>query len=261
MLRSVVFFLSAGLCLAQALNESADQPPPGVDQALRARITEFFQDHVDGKFRQAEALVAEDTKDYYYSTGKPKYLSFNIQQITYSNSFTRAKALVICEMFVVMPGFTDKPLKVPIGSDWELIDGQWYWHVDSDALLKTPFGKMAAGPSGGATGGAGAGGGISIPTAEQMQYIFTQVKADKQAVDLKPGESAQVTITNTATGLMDISVKGDVKGVDAKLDTATLKSGAKAVLTIHADASAIPGKLVILVEPTGQIIPIQVNIQ
>jgi hypothetical protein len=38
--------------------------PREVDQALR--ISEFYQDHVGGKFRQAEALVAAETKDSFY---------------------------------------------------------------------------------------------------------------------------------------------------------------------------------------------------
>jgi hypothetical protein len=40
--------------------------PREVDQALRTRISEFYQDHGGGKFRQAEALVAAETKDYFY---------------------------------------------------------------------------------------------------------------------------------------------------------------------------------------------------
>lgn len=43
---------------------------PEVNQALRARIAEFYQEQVGGKFRHAEALVAEETKDYFYSASQ-----------------------------------------------------------------------------------------------------------------------------------------------------------------------------------------------
>jgi len=63
-------------CSAWAQSDNPfNRPPADVDQALRARITEFFQFHVTGEYRKAEALVAEDTKDYFYDHNKPKYLS------------------------------------------------------------------------------------------------------------------------------------------------------------------------------------------
>ena len=40
--------------------------PREVDPARSARIGEFYQEQVGGKFRQAEALVAAETKDYFY---------------------------------------------------------------------------------------------------------------------------------------------------------------------------------------------------
>ena len=68
----------------------AQTPPPDVDQALRARVTEFFQAHVDGAFRKAFEIVAEDTKDYYFATEKVRFKSFKIVDIKYSDNFTKA---------------------------------------------------------------------------------------------------------------------------------------------------------------------------
>ncbi len=68
--------------------------PPEVDAALRARISKFYQAHVDGKYRLAEPLVAEDTKDFFYQANKPHYLSFGITRIDYSDNFTKAKATI-----------------------------------------------------------------------------------------------------------------------------------------------------------------------
>jgi hypothetical protein len=240
-------------CFAQDPADLFNRPPADVDQALRARISEFYQDHVDGKFRQAEALVAEDTKDFFYSGNKPKYLSFEIRRIDYSEGYTRAKATVLCEQYVLMPGFADKPLKVPVPSLWKLVDGQWYWYVDPESLRHSPFGKMTPGTVGGSTD-------IKIPKLEEMKFIFTQVKADKTAVSLKAGESDQVTISNSAQGPMSISIMGAPPGVEVKLDRMDLKSGEKALLTFRAGADAKPGILSIRVEQTNQVIPIQVSI-
>ena len=106
-------FLSAlgAVCLfGQAATDLFQKAPPAVDEALRARISKFFQAHIDGKFRQAEVLVAEDSKDFFYSANKPKYLGFEIKEIAYSENFTKAKATVVTQMIVMVPGFVGKPL-------------------------------------------------------------------------------------------------------------------------------------------------------
>src|SRR6516164_2005091 len=168
MVRPLALFVCSAYCFAQAPADLFNKPPADVDRALRARISEFYQDHVDGKFRQADSLVAEETKDFYFASNKPKYLSFEIQRIDYSEGFTRAKATVLCEQYVMIPGFTDKPMKVPTPSTWKLVDGEWYWYIDPDSLNETPFGKMKAGPG-------DSSGPRSLPNAQDMNTIFKQV--------------------------------------------------------------------------------------
>jgi hypothetical protein len=240
---------------AQSANELFNKPPTDVDKALRARITEFYELHVKGEFRKAEALVADDTKDLYYSGNKSKYLSFEIGRVDYSDNFTRAKATVLCEQYIMLPGFAGRPMKVPTPSTWKLVDGTWYWYVDPEALRMTPFGRMSPGPAPGTAS-------KSIPAIPTTipSSVFKLVKADKESVGLKAGESAQVTITNSAPGVMNISLVGSVPGVDVKLDRAILNAGEKAVLTLRAGDNAQPGVLSIRVEQTNQVIPIQVTI-
>src|SRR5713101_6098636 len=102
MLRVLSVLLLAGVCFGQNPADLFSKAPPDVEDALRARITEFYQDHVEGKFRQAEQLVADDTKELFYTANKPKYLGFQIVRIEYSDNFTQAKATVACEQFVMM---------------------------------------------------------------------------------------------------------------------------------------------------------------
>ena len=264
MFRYTALGLWAGLCLAQtAPGNPAGPPPPGVDEGLRARITEFYQLQVDAKYRQAEALVAEDTKDFYYASGKPKYLSFEISQVFYSDNFTRAKVVTLCEEHIMVLGFADKPVKAPIRSTWKLVDGQWYYYVDPDSLGQTPIGLKS--PNAGIKGNGGPPGmPASMPTAEQIEKMLEQVnslvKVDKDAVELKPGETATVTISNASSGLMSVTVQGSVAGVDAKPGHLELKAQSTAVLTLKAAPGAQSGSLNLQVEQTNQVIPIQVKI-
>src|ERR1044072_8874593 len=94
--------LAAALASAAFARTAPDAPkaPAGVDEALRARITEFYQFHVTGEYRKAEKMVAEDSQDIYYEHNKPKYLSFEIKTIAYAENFTKAKVSVTCEQYV-----------------------------------------------------------------------------------------------------------------------------------------------------------------
>jgi hypothetical protein len=268
MLRYFSLILVVSLAFAQAPSDPT-RPPDAVDKALRERIAGFYQLLVDGKFRQAEALVADDTKDFFYDMSKPKYLSFEIGQIVYSDEFTRAKAIVLCEQEIPLPAFAGKPLKFPYPSLWKLVDGVWYWYVDQNALRQTPFGVMNPGPpapSGAMSPGPPQFGATTpppMPSGVDVQGLLnrlkSQAKADKQTVALKVGESGQVTIANSAEGVVTLSLNVDAPGVDAKLDRTELKAGEKAILTLRAGEQAKPGLVNVRVEQSGQIIPIQVT--
>lgn len=248
------FSLLAILPLVLAAQDPADlfnKPPAAVDQALRARITEFYELHVKGEFRKAEALVAEDTKDFFYDGNKPRYLSFEISKIKYSDDFTRAQAIVLCEQTVPFPGFQGQAMKIPTPSNWKIENGQWVWYVDQK-WLDSPFGHRTPGP------GNGAASPIVIPGS--VAQFMSAVKAEPQSVTLTPGGSQQIAISNTAPGLMQVAVTGSVPGVDAKLDRAEIKPGERATLTVHAGDNAKSGRLQVRVAPTGQLIPIQIEV-
>jgi len=254
MFRLTILALLAGVSFAQNADDPFNRPPAEVDQALRARIAEFYQYHVDKEFRKAEALVAEDTKEFYYSHNKPGYLSFQIVRIDYSDNFTRAKAVVNCEQYVMFPGFADRPIKAPIPSTWKVVDGKWYWYVDPEALRMTPFGKM--------TPGAGPAS-VPIPAmiSQNTDFVMKLVKTDKDSVSLRPGQSEAVTIMNGAPGNMTVTILGSVPGVEATLDHASLKIGDKAVLTLKAGEGVRPGQLNVRVEETGVMLPIRVLVR
>src|ERR1043166_8557591 len=117
MVRFCLFALFALVLSGQDASELFHKPPAGVDKALRGRVNEFFDLHVKGDFRHAEALVAEDTKDFFYNNNKPRYLSFQILKIVYNEDFTRAQVTVMCEQYVNFPGMQSTPMKVPTPRD------------------------------------------------------------------------------------------------------------------------------------------------
>lgn len=61
-MRVAFLLLFSVVTFAQQSDDLFEKAPPNVDEALRARITEFYQYFVDGKFRDADGLVADDSK-------------------------------------------------------------------------------------------------------------------------------------------------------------------------------------------------------
>ena len=255
--RFALFALFAALAFGQSNDPFKPKPPGDVDAALRGRIQEFFDLHVKGQFRKAEKLVADDTKDFFYGSNKSKYLSFEISRIDYSANFTKATVVMMCEQYIMMPGFTDHPMKVPTPSTWKLENGEWYWYVDQDALLNTPWGRMKPGEFP-AKGAARPPSLPSIPTS--ADFLYKQIQLDKTAVSLKAGESAEVIIANGAPGPVALSVPAALPGLEAKLDKVTLPAGGKATLTLRAAKGAKSGVLRVQVEPTMQLLPVQITI-
>src|ERR1035441_8683970 len=103
--RFAVLALFAVFAFAQPNEPFKPRPPAAVDAALRARVQEVFDLHVKGQFRKAGELVAEDTKGFFYERNKPKYVSCEFSSIDYSENFTKAKAVMTCEQYIMVPGF------------------------------------------------------------------------------------------------------------------------------------------------------------
>jgi hypothetical protein len=254
MYRILIFASLAIAAFAQNPADLFNRAPADVDQALRARITEFFHYHVTGEHRKAEELVAEDTKDYFYDGNKPRYLSFEIGKIDYSDGYTKAKALVTVKMPVMLPGFNGKIMDIPTASYWKLIDGKWYWYVDMAMRNASPMGEMKP--------GAPTSDGAPRPVIPAtMQEVFAQVKADKGAVEVKAGSPDQVVITNGMVGPINLTVEGKIDGIEAAFDRAEIKTGEKATLTVKAANEAKGGALTVRVQQTGQTIPVQVVVK
>src|ERR1700722_9043066 len=114
-------------------NQALDNPPQDVDDALRARIKQFYDYHVAAKFRQAEQLISEDSKDNFYVLSKPELHGYKIGNIEYSENFTKAKAVIIGAMPVLLPMAGGKIMDMPFASFWRIENGQWFWYYNKEA--------------------------------------------------------------------------------------------------------------------------------
>ena len=98
---------------------------------------------MDKKFRQAEAFVAEDTKDLYFAGKKPELHGFTVQKVELLENNTKAKVTVKTKSSMMMMGVGRLPFEMPTETLWKVENGSWVWYVDSKAPLQTPFGAVA----------------------------------------------------------------------------------------------------------------------
>lgn len=276
-LASVLPF-ALGIVMAQEAANLFEKAPPDVDQALRARIAKFYQAFVDGKFRLADALVAEDSKDVFFAAEKKRYKACDIGNVTYSDNFTKAKAVVSCDTDYFMMG-RQIAVKLPISSQWKVADGDWFWYVtpiSEQETTPTPFGPVKRAPL-------AQPGDQAPPTAammpdpaavisqvangvkvEQTSLEFNTTKSSKQEITLKNMMPGDVTVF-ASTSIQGLTVKPGKSQVHAKGDL-TLAVAFKAddssitcptCLTHPQDRLA--GDVILRVEPTGQEIPVHIK--
>lgn len=247
-------------CLAQdkpaaTPRDASESAAPEVDQALRDRAAKFYQAHVDGKYRQAEQYVAEDTKDYYYASQKPRYLSFEIKNVSYSAHFTKAKVATICKI-ARASSFGTMTFNVPITSDWKLEGGLWYWYTDPNVVM-TP-----AGPGSAQSGVPAA---LNKPMISNVGDLWKQVTADKSEVRFgSRSGSSEVVVKNGLQGTISLKLVGPmppVPGLEVKpeRDQVSAHQSVRVFFKYTPEAGA-PRKAVVSIEvqPTNQTIPIQV---
>lgn len=141
MYRFAFLSLIAAVAIAQPQPEPVYKAPPDVEAALRARVSEFFQLHVEGNFQKAWRMVADDTKDYYFGAGKQKYESFRITGVKFLNdNFTKASVDLETKQKMLKVEFQGAIVPMPMTTQWKIEDGKWVWYRDPDNPHLTPMG-------------------------------------------------------------------------------------------------------------------------
>jgi hypothetical protein len=248
---------------AMAVTAWAQQPSPATaeaEAALRARAEQFFQLQVDKKYRPAEAMVADDTKDLYYNGKKFNISSFSIEKIELLDDNTRARLTVKAKVTRAIPGFGFVDFDAPAATLWKLENGQWVYYVDQAATVQTPFGPVQEQKGAGKDAPPTLS---KVGKAPDISTLQSMVKIDRNAVDLSPDSQTEtVTVTNDLPGGVDLELQyGKVPGVSVELEKKHLEAGEKTVIHFRAtSAGKAVGLVHVTVSPIGAQLDIHVNV-
>ena len=273
-LKAGLFFAACSLGFGQESSDLFDKAPPPIEEALRARVDKYYQAYVTGKFREAFALVAEDSVDAFLSEGKAQFKKCETIRINWSEQFTKAKVVESCDGEFRFHGQT-VPVKRPMTTDWKIVDGQWYWCYVKPTEMPSPFTSSGFTP-------------ITPLTPEQSQNklpssdevnamasgIMQRVKVDKTTIQLRSDQSSkdELHVKNEMPGSISLNI-GEVSVPGLKITPGKTQLNANEETTItfeyrlddksiacvdcatHVQATVNSG---LRVSPTGQFFPLQI---
>ena len=256
----------AVLIAFSSLSLHADQAPAEVDGALRARVNEFFTMQLNHQFRQAEALVAEDTKDFYYEAKKPNFKSFRIDGIEYSSDLQTAVVTIRGKNDVLFAGAGIVEMDFAERSKWKIENGKWCWYFDKDSLLNTPFGRVKAAPSDGAKPPSDGAGPVSplgpfrSPSAAALRGGAVQVDRAQIQLDAGNPQPAVINLKNNLPGPVNLTVIDPPQGLKISIARPELAAGEATQVTIMPDPNATdrPTTVLLRAQPVNQIISIAI---
>lgn len=206
------------------------------EEALRSRVTKFYQAYVDGKARTVEPMVAEDTKDKWFVSKKLRYGSFEIGKIEFNEDRSRAKVILMVETTMHIRG-TSFSGKIPTASHWKIEGGVWKYFIDPNDDSREARK-------------------VRIPEPSEL---LGKVTASKREVRLCGcGEPVfDVAIKNDMPGDVHLTLEPvDVPGLRVSLKDTALTPNQSTKLLIEYDGAekppASPVPVIINVAPTGE---------
>ncbi len=223
----------------QAPAELSDKAPAPVEEALRARVAKFYAAFIAGKFKDAYPLVADDSQDKFFEMSKNQYKECETVKIGYTDNFTQATVVESCKTEWHWHG-TITPTVVPVTSDWQLVDGQWYWHYAKPKMMPSPFSPTGFVPVPQEDGKGAAVKAPVIPTDMRAaaQNIFAKVTVDKTVAHLKSDETSRdvIHVKNSMPGEISLSLddlSGATPGLKATLSKTKLAANEETDLVIE----------------------------
>jgi hypothetical protein len=269
--RSLLLVLPAVLAYSQT-SELFDKAPPELDEALRARVTVFYNAQVSGKYHEALKVVEEDMLDDYMGASKDTYKSCEISKINYSEQFTKATVVTACKGEYRWHG-SHMPVTIPTISTWRIVDGQWFWYHIHETEVQTPWGISRATPENSGTEQM-----PSIPPdpGSLARDILSKVQIDKDKIELRGSVRSQgeIQVTNRMTGPVTITVdKLPLAGMSITIDSPQIPAGGKATVRFvydpndpsiscgscmaHVQLPAMTAN--IRVSPTSRVLPVRIT--
>lgn len=246
---------------AQSLAYRLNKPPAGVEEALRERITQFFALQTEGKFRQGEKFICEDSKDAYYDSYKNRWSSVKIDNITWEDSFQTGKVLMVLGTELKTLGGSI-PAQYPMTTIWKLQDDKWCYAVPPVEKTKvpSPFGPMNPGEAPKPGDPVAARG--SLPTVDDFAGRIGLSKKSLQVMAFEDS-SDSLEIVNSLSGPISFTIHApDMPGLKWTLSKTELKAKEKATLSVDYKpvdkTRRTPFNLNLVVEPTGSMTTIPV---
>ena len=252
----------------------APAPPPEVDKALRARVQEFYQDFVDAKFRKADSLVAEDSKDYFFAMEKLPFKGFDgPKSIVYSADFQKADVIMTVDTELRSPRLGTMHIRPDHASTWKVVDGQWYWYHVKPTFIDTPFGRRILPKdydenSSESMHALVSGGGAKPPGFHMVtpEELAAQIKVDKQSIMLSSFQDSteSVTVSNSLPGPVTVEVRCPaMMGLTIEPMKKDLKSGESVTIVFRYSPSTKEPKstlkATIHVDPLSQNSPLTIQ--
>jgi hypothetical protein len=229
--------LFAGLIVSYLPAAQVPKVPEKVDKALRARVNEFFQYHVDGTFKNALPLVADETQDEYFNSGKQRLKSFKVDDIKYSDKFDKATVtLTITRDWEIR--LQNNVVTLPMVTTWKVEHGKWVWYHDKQGQWLTPMG-----PSDYKAITKNADGTLNMPkinqdtVAEAARSIMNSNGVDKLDVRFESGKPGtdQISFHNGAMGevQLELTPMDPVPGLTYKFDKLNVGAHGTATLSFE----------------------------
>jgi hypothetical protein len=245
------------------------------DKALRARVTEFLQYHVEGNFRKAYDMIADDTKDDYFNSGKVQLKGFTIDKLVFNDDFTKATVTARLSRTMNVIGQEFQGM-VPSVTTWKIENGKWVWFNDAKVVVgNTPM-DPATGrrPDRTPAGNEGDGGLPKVfddkTLAAATQSILQQVGVDKRQVTLAWNRVSEdkVVFHNGMPGSVQLELSApEIPGFSVKVDQKFIRAGADVPVVFRyepvdpAKRRGEPVTVQLVVQPLNQTYTIQVDFQ
>jgi len=211
-LRLCPFLIAGVLASAQDNSDLFEKAPPPIDEALRARVTQFYHAYTTGKFREAYPLVAEDSQDAFLGASKDVLKSCETLRIRYADNFTSADVVEGCKGEWNYHG-VKTPTSFPLTSHWKIIDGQWYWYFVKPTMVPSPFsptGFVTVPQQDGQVDKTAAQPASAMPAnpMEMAKGILSKVRLDKTAIKLLGYETSkdELHLINEMPGQISLSI-------------------------------------------------------
>ena len=248
-------------------------PAEQAEVALRGRVTEFLQYHVDGNFRKAYDMVADDTKDDYFNSGKAQLESFKIDDVKLDDSFTKATVTATLSKMMMIAGQVI-PMTAPSKTTWKIENGKWVWYNNAKGDLANPMAVGLPRPPAPATPPIDSNSNSGLPKnfddktiAAAAQSILQQVGVDRRQVTLATNRVSEdkVVFHNGMPGSVQLELSGsDIPGFSAKIDQPYVRAGGDVPVVFRYEPADPAGRkdpitVQLVVQPLNQAFMIQVN--